>query len=336
MMKIKNFKILFLLACGLFSCETILDEIPSNKLFNTEPQIVIASFISPQDTEIYVKITESSPLFTDYKTSNAGFIIDNGDTLINDNSNVLNDAVVSISNGTQTEFLTYDKKLQIYKISALKFPLRGGLTYTLKAQSKGRTAQSTCIIPARRAQIQNFSIDSTSQSGFGFSRKGYKVQFKWTDIANQADSYRVRAYIEFEYLEPTIKKDSGVVFEKKIGRTAANWNGRFTDTDAYIEDLNQDGMTMQSPVGTIFPNLPNRTISYKENIYSNKFSDKKPKFVIELLSIEENYKKYHLSIIKHENAENNPFAEPYSVYSNIKGGLGCFGASNRRIVTIIQ
>jgi hypothetical protein len=281
-------------------------------------------------------VTESSPLFTDYKTSNRNTDNIEFDSTLSSNSNVIPDADVSISNGTVTANLIYDKKYEIYKISTREFSIRSGVTYNLVVKSKGRTAQATCTVPPRRAQIQSFTIDSTSQSSFGFSRNGYKVQFNWVDNLNQPDTYRVRAYLEYEYLEPNVYEELGLVFEEKIRRTAANWNGRFTDTDAYISDLNKDGKNMESPVGTIFPNLPNRTVIFEGTEYRNKYSEKKPRIVIELLTIEENYHQYHLSIIKHENSENNPFAEPYSVYSNVKGGLGCFGASNRRILSVQQ
>ena len=330
-----SLKYLLLFLSGfLISCETILEDIPGDQLIDTKAQIVIASFISPQDSEVMVKVTESSPLFSDYKRSNAGFVIDNGDTLVSDESNVIPDAEVMISNGTINAKLEFDKIFQVYKISTRSFPIRSGITYNLQVKSKGRVAEAKCVVPLRRPLIASFAIDSVYQSGFGINQKGFRVQFRFSDVQNQADFYRVRAYLEYEYLRPLLNGESGVIYEPRIGRTAANWNGRFTDTDAYIDDANRDGFVLESPVGIIFPQIPEHQVNFNGTEYNTKLSEKRPKIVMEVLSIEENYRKYHLSIIKHENTENNPFAEPYPVFTNVKGGLGCFGGSNRRIQTI--
>jgi hypothetical protein len=40
-----------------------------------------------------------------------------------------------------------------------------------------------------------------------------------------------------------------------------------------------------------------------------------------------NYFKYHRSLQQRLDTE-NPFTEPSIIYTNIKGGLGCFGAYN--------
>ena len=326
--------LLLFLSGFLISCETILEDIPGDQLLNTRAQIVIASFISPQDSEVMVKVTESSPLFTDYKRSNTGYVIDDGDTLVSDESNVIPDADVMISNGTTNARLEFDKIFQVYKISTRSFPIRGGTTYNLQVKSKGRVAEAKCVVPLRRPLIASYSIDSVYQSGFGINQKGFRVQFRFSDIQNQADFYRVRAYLEYEYLRPLENGESGVVYEPKTGRSAANWNGRFSDTDAYIDDVNRDGFVLESPAGIIFPQIPEHQVNFNGIEYNTKLSEKRPKIILEVLSIEENYRKYHLSIIKHENTENNPFAEPYPVFTNVKEGLGCFGASNRRIQTI--
>lgn len=328
--------ILIALICvACISCETILDEIPSSKLPRPEVQLVIASFISPQDLQINVKVTESTPLFSDFKSSNAGFYVIDGDTVINDGSNVVGNAVVTIESSSKKSVkLNFDKEDQIYTVSTSNFQIQAGETYTLKVSSEGRNATATCTVPLNRGLISKYTIDSTKQVDFGVERKGYKIKMNWNDLKNETNTYRVRAYAEFEYLEPKQVSGDKVVYQLVVSKTPAFWNGQFSDDAAYINDTNLDGKALQSPQGLLLPNLFNRRIELNGIRYEAKITEKKPMIVMELLTIENNYKQYHLSIIKHENAEDNPFAEPYSVFSNVKGGLGCFGASNRDIVRV--
>lgn len=56
----------------------------------------------------------------------------------------------------------------------------------------------------------------------------------------------------------------------------------------------------------------------------------KPKLVsitMELYNADEHYYRYHRSLTERHDYT-NPFTEPYLIYSNIEGGLGCFGAYN--------
>jgi hypothetical protein len=330
----KTLLLLFLLI-SLVACETILEEIPNSKLPRPDVSLVIASFISPQDLSINVKVTESTPLFSDYKSSNLGFFILDGDTVLNDGSNVVSNAIVTLESSKKKSVnLRFDKEEQIYTVSTALYQIEAGETYTLKVSSNGRVAQATCTVPANRALIKSYVLDSTSQIDFGIERKGYKLKMKWDDIAKELNSYRVRAYAEFEYLEPLEVSNGKVIYQLNISKTPASWNNQFTDEAAYINDQNLDGKSLQSPLGLLLPNVFSRRIVLNGVKYEAKITQKKPKITMELLTLDTNYKQYHLSILKHENAEGNPFAEPYSVFSNVKGGLGCFGATNRDIVVI--
>jgi hypothetical protein len=48
---------------------------------------------------------------------------------------------------------------------------------------------------------------------------------------------------------------------------------------------------------------------------------------MELYNADEHYYRYHRSLTERHDYT-NPFTEPYLIYSNIEGGLGCFGAYN--------
>jgi hypothetical protein len=48
-----------------------------------------------------------------------------------------------------------------------------------------------------------------------------------------------------------------------------------------------------------------------------------------LLHTDRHYYQYHLSVRGASRSQDNPFAEPTLIYSNVTGGLGIFAAYNR-------
>lgn len=108
---------LFLLNFGSFSCETLVDDIPLSRFPEIKEKLVLTSFISPQDTTIYVKVTISSPLFGVYKTQNSGYYVANGDTIrYGGDDNTIPDAIVTLSSGNQSVTLPYQNKNKLYAI----------------------------------------------------------------------------------------------------------------------------------------------------------------------------------------------------------------------------
>ncbi|MDX5319932.1 MAG: DUF4249 family protein, partial [Bacteroidota bacterium] len=53
----------------------------------------------------------------------------------------------------------------------------------------------------------------------------------------------------------------------------------------------------------------------------------------ELMSLDEHLYKYQTTFDAAESAQDNPFAEPVIIYSNIEGGIGIFGGLNRQFRT---
>lgn len=48
---------------------------------------------------------------------------------------------------------------------------------------------------------------------------------------------------------------------------------------------------------------------------------------MEVYNTDEHYFKYHRSVQTRGDSD-NPFVEPSLIYTNVEGGLGCFGAYN--------
>jgi hypothetical protein len=116
-----------------------------------------------------------------------------------------------------------------------------------------------------------------------------RIRGRWNDPAGQANYYRL--YVE-SFTPGPLSADT---FYNGIGTSMMN-------------DLNSDGRQLSAWVET-FP------VPYQFN-----YTD----YDVYLLETDEHYFRYHDSRLNDEG--DNPFAEPNIMYSNVNGGLGCFGS----------
>jgi hypothetical protein len=311
----KIFYFLFIITI-LFSCETVLDEIPESSLPRSEEKLVIASFISPQDTVVVVRVTVSTPLYATYLNTNRSL------TDTSAISNVVRNAKVTLSTDNQSVTLNFDSKNGWYQIPQKDFKIIAGRTYKLKAETTDKSVEATCTVPEDQVKIDSYKVDSLLEPDFDHYHEGFKYTLKWTDVKGKTNQYRVRANLEYEI---SIRNQSGAN-TTQITYANTTWNDENNSISAYLDDKNVDGNQFGSPTGKSYTSSHGRNAPTKTN--------KPPTLILELLNIDPNYADYHKSIIRHEIAENNPFAEPAPVFSNIKNGLGCFGASNRTVLKL--
>lgn len=174
--------ILFALLSGslfLFSCESMVTNVDIKQ---SDPKLVINSFLSPDEDVVIVSVSETSPLF---------------DT-VDDNWEVpyLDNADVFISNGTLTKQLSYDAQLRHYFISSTEFPVVVGGTYTVKVKmADKREAEGVTTVPAMTAH--NIRLESVSKvTNDNFTENIFK--FRFDDPAAEKNYYRVMATIVWE------------------------------------------------------------------------------------------------------------------------------------------
>ncbi|WP_338815622.1 DUF4249 domain-containing protein (plasmid) [Bernardetia sp. Wsw4-3y2] len=110
----------------------------------------------------------------------------------------------------------------------------------------------------------------------------------------------------------------------------AQWEDNFSTTNYYrLEAYQPSGGTGQTRTlyfeNNYFKSQEGRnTITYKpeDKIYFYDY----PYVTTYLMKTDENYYRYHKSVEDAYNNEGNPFGEPIIIHSNIKNGIGCFGA----------
>ncbi|MCE7065511.1 DUF4249 domain-containing protein [Dyadobacter sp. CY326] len=301
---------LFLIAIVASACESLITDIPADKLPRTESKLVIQSFISPQATSINVVVTESVPLFSE-TTSKGG---------------VVRNALVKISDGTSEVTIPYDTASALYSIDSAVFPIKASKTYSLFVSDGSRVATAMCTVPAKQVLASSFKIDTSFSRNLFEQDTSLTLQMTWTDIAADTNYYRVKASVDLEY--SVAEGNSAATFKevRTKGRFAFNWDETIGRND-YQSDGNLDGAPLTSPIGrTILPNV----IAYdfgSGNSFTVYPKAKIALLIMEVYNTDVHYFKYHRSLEMRGNSD-NPFIEPTLIYTNVSGGLGCFAAYN--------
>lgn len=316
----------------LVSCETLVNTIPEDKLPKADSQLTMFCFLSPQDTIIRVKVSQTSPLFSEYTYGGVAYFVVNGDTTRT--GDALPKATVTISDGAIKATLPFQPEGQFYAIPVSRFPIKAGKTYSLTVTDGARTAQASCTIPPEAVPIKKISLDTFMVSNFGNRDTILVTSFTWDDQAGKANYYRVRAYEDVEI--PTFTFDPK---DKKYTEGRARVQLYFSSRrDAgrsdLLNDTNLDGKTFSSVQFE-------RRISTNANIYYYPLPivDNKPLvpergpvslgIYLLLNTTDKSYYEYHRSL--RQARIDNPFTEPSLVYTNVKGGLGVFAGYNQSI-----
>jgi hypothetical protein len=278
----------------LFACE---QEVANVKLPPNPSKLVVTSFISPQDSILWVKIVQSVPVLGVRNTSNE----------------YLEGLSVTMSDGAREVSLSRVNRSDTFAILSERLLIVAGQTYFLKVQAvDGRQAEASCTVPEAFPSTPEIELDSTIEQGGRYV--SYNMRMSWEDIAGSTNYYRVAGEIRR-------------VYRYSNNRGAVNWQPLYWDSgtsNIYISDAKLDGNRLISPKGMMGGNPPGG--SGQEMTSSILYAY--------LLHTDYHYYQYHRSVYKAEISQDNPFAEPVLVYSNIQGGLGVFAAFNRKTVEV--
>ncbi len=231
-MRVNNIFIIFSLL--FVSCETLVDEVymPDEK-----PELVVFCTLSPQQTDTYVILSFTEPLFGSHP-----------------DYTLLTQAKVSIFSSTDTAFLTffdiygYGNQNVYFSTDSSQLKVHAGQEYHLKVElPDGQTSLASCHvpqIPPQDVSIADFTRGSNPD--FYYAR----LRIKFTDQAGKRNYYRV---IFFEEYSPNPNEHY------------YNYDNGNIDRKEFFDDLyggtNYDGQVMYSNIITI----------YNYVIYENKY-----------------------------------------------------------------
>lgn len=312
---------LFLLLVLTSCVETVSPDL----LTKVDSQLTMFSFISPQDTIIRVKVSQTSPILSDYSYGGGGFMVSNGDTTRF--GDAIRKAKVTLSDGQAEIALPYQEEDQLYAIPASRFPIRAGKTYKLTVTDGKRTITASCIVPTEQVPIEKYSFDTTVTKRFGRTDTTLITSFTWNDVPGKASYYRVKAYEEIDAPYFTFNASEKKYYEKRAVVQAYFANGSDARSDLQ-NDVMLDGETFSS---TRLESRVNNSYFYSYPYVDGKrlIPEKAPKSSgvhLLLMHTDRDYFEFHRSL-RQQNTD-NPFAEPALIYTNVKGGFGIFASYN--------
>lgn len=299
MKKIFLYSVLTISQFFLLSCESLIKEIDPSFLPETDSKLVVACFISPQDTVLAAKVTETKLLI-----GTTGDIRDD-----------ITNATVSLSDGSKTIQLIYDAKLGYYRALPTALPISIGKTYTISVSTPdGRKVNASATVPNPVA-IKEVKIDSTKvndfQQGNSVTNTEYDIKVIWQDKAGEPNYYR--AISEYVFLYRIVDSINKKVINVPVSAIVDLRTIDDKDSDGQLLSLNRAYLPTN-----IGGNIQGQDANSKTKL---------DKIKVGLFQTDIHYYNYHTSL-RRQRENNNPFAEPVLLYTNINGGFGCFGAYN--------
>ncbi len=211
---------------------------------------------------------------------------------------LINNAVITISNGASSVLIPWINDSLGYQLSTQYFNIEPGKTYILEAKiPDGRVVSAHCTVPNSAFPEYDFTVQKviTDSSEYGVQ---YELLFEYAihDIAEEQNYYRLVNYYLHTDSFPILHTNASISHEE------------------YISDKGKDGLT-QKVKGNVYAFTPN----------PNNPGMQDSKFITYLMMCNDSYYHYHKDLYTNSGG-NNPFSEAKINYSNIVGGIGCFGA----------
>lgn len=316
---------ILLIVFALFSCESLITEVPAKSVKLNEEKIAVSCFINPQDTLVAALVTKSNPLYSERKEIYNTFPFFGVDSTYETQSAIVETAKIilrDIEREEEVEML-YDPRYKAYvfrpRLVGANFRIREG-SYALEVTVDGKTVTAETVVPERVNEFfrvnNNFNIES---AGFGQPFSSIRVisSLGWTYRKSEKALFRLRGGVFFASETEVQENPIAPITTERTN----NYSRLFFDNLGIFDG--SDFTTSDSPqvTGNVFlypSQIPENSISSPDVTVQSVHS--------ELLTLSEDYYKFYTSFA--QNRENNPFVEPTSVYSNIEGGLGIFAGSN--------
>lgn len=243
-----------------------------------EPKMVVAAFLSPEDT-FRVYLSKSNSI--------QDKLPDNPDYILN--------ASVFLSDGQDTVQLIGDPMYpESYIMPSPALSISPGKTYYFWAKATGFPSVSAqCQVPSYKLPAQG-TVTSITKFKNANSDTVVNIGHTWVDLAGQKNYYRINNWII----------DSNRVL------------GTFNDfqlsmgASELVSDSEQDGEKLEMRIDR----FGGSNIEFGVDRY----------LVAYILTVDENYYRYHLSTLNFSG--DTPFGFQENIYTNVSGGLGIFAA----------
>jgi hypothetical protein len=153
------------------SCEKDATDVDIPKV---NKELVMFSFLSPEEKDIEVSLEYSTPIFAPQSYSS-----------------VETDAIVTITGSDGTiDTIPFDNFARKYILSQSIFPIKGGLSYTITAKTNNTSVSGTTTVPTNTIQTVKLSYKQLSNN---YTENGpyYSYNCVFKDVSNSKNYYRV-------------------------------------------------------------------------------------------------------------------------------------------------
>lgn len=207
----------------------------------------------------------------------------------------IRDALVKISQDGNSVIIPYFKDSVGYQISSTQFQIMAGKSYSLEIKlSSGEVLMSNTMVPT--ATVSDFLLTAqknrVDSSSFGI-RHEILFNLKWQDPPELDNYYRI------------------LIYSLESNFTQANDTIAMVFADEFVADQAKDGQILDKTISTSI---------FSDNL--TLMSDKI--YLVYLINCNKDYYNYHRDLARFDDL--NPFTERKINFSNIEGGIGCFGA----------
>lgn len=209
----------------LWACDTV--EVEPPEILDAEDKLVMNAIFSPASDTITVEISMSEKIF--------GIIPE-------PSSNIVSDAVVTISDGSLTRTLSFDDVQKVYILPATQFSLEKEVTYRLELTANNKTVYAETSLPYKVNRLESVELNDSNA-----------LQISWQDLPNEKNYYRVYAESLYNRREGT----DGEVYYSRY---------KFFDND-FITDAHKDGQLL-SVTSDALDEFQNRFDSVSIEVYS--------------------------------------------------------------------
>ena len=305
-------KPIFLFVCSgliisLLGCGSLVQDVNPGNLPTGTTKLVVHSYISPQDTVLAVVVEVPRAVIGQRPVTN-GYQYRQPITV----------ATVDMSDGARTVRLVYSAKDQLYRAPIRSLPIVAGHTYTLTVTTPYDypTVSAQCTVPAAVVP-SSIQVDSTIENQYGQNQRKYISRLRWQDPTGQVNYYRVAGQ--------ALKTQRQPIYNAKPPRDTVITNVEtiYFQNTGLFSDKSLDGEQFISSKAEYHD---------YDSISGNGLVQLR--IIMWLNAIDENYYRYHDALDRQSAANDNPFAEPVLIPSNIQNGLGCFGAFNQASLSV--
>ncbi len=254
--------------------------------------MVVHSYLSPNNDEIEVSVKYSNPIFSNNDK-------DRKDEIYTEDEQIKGAKVLITNESTRQKVtIPFDALKRKYVLKTSKFPLKEKETYKLNVSFEGKSVEAFCVIPQKiDAEIRNIKFKKTENR---YEDYELETSFDFDDKAGQENYYIAFAKIKY----PVSNKNHGDWHGEK------RYDERYDEYSTLFTDINNDGKTIHTKMSDY--------VGTTREIKSIEIS---------LFSLNKETYDYLKTVkMQIDNNDGNPFKEPTIIVSNIKGGLGVFGA----------